>query len=72
MVKDQEAIQVGKIEYRCVNLFTNQFEWFTFASTTEPFGFIVCPNRKCTRKVGIYAHEGQRCNTCFEKITPAF
>ena len=56
-VKDQEAIPVGKqLEYRCTNLFTSQLDWLTFASNSEQqFGFIVCPNRKCTRKVGIYA-----------------
>ncbi len=40
--------------------------------TDQRYGFLFCPNTECGTKVGIFSFDGQKCQTCYTMVAPAF
>ena len=59
-----------KCEYRCYNIFTCKLA--NMVETDQCYGFLFCPNSDCGSKVGIFSFDGQKCQTCYTMVAPAF
>jgi hypothetical protein len=45
----------SSVDNRCQNLFTTRPDWL---DGDVAFGFLICPNRKCGLKLGVFSDEG--------------
>ena len=45
----------SSVDQRCQNLFTTRPYWLEGDAF---FGFLICPNRKCGLKLGVFSGEG--------------
>ena len=62
-----------KCEYRCYNLFTYKLPHMSdFQDGKENYGFLYCPNRRCSQKIGIYSCDGQKCHSCQIVVVPSY
>ena len=47
-------------DYRFCNIFTSR-PHFLSDSVKETYGFLMCPNRNCNQKLGIFSVDGMKC-----------
>jgi hypothetical protein len=69
-VLDQRGLEQHK--YKCQTIFIqSKPAWLDFRNQGSQ-GYIMCPQKKCGKKLGVYSFDGIKCQTCLQNVPLAF